>query len=175
MVSTLKVTKIQIPNSDSDVISLDASSGNITVPKPVNFSGTVTGTAMVKLLDVSDISSAATYAINNTYINSTYDRYLVQAFFKPVTDGVTLYQRLYISASQDDGALTQGSVAPNSWEYAQIGGSNTSGGDNTAAGATMHFTTIGNAAGEGIHWQCDYYAKFTFLDFLLLLLHIFVR
>ena len=68
MVSTLKVTKIQIPNSDSDVISLDASSGNITVPKPVNFSGTVTGTAMVKLLDVSDISSAATYAINNTYI-----------------------------------------------------------------------------------------------------------
>ncbi len=34
-----------------------------------------------------------------------------------------LYQRLYISASQDNGALTQGSVAPNSWEYAQIGGS----------------------------------------------------
>ncbi len=159
MVSTLKVTKIQIPNSDSDVISLDASSGNITVPKPVNFSGTVTGTAMVKLLDVDDISTAATYAINNTYINSTYDRYLVQAFFKPVTDGVTLYQRLYISASQDNGALTQSSTAPNSWEYAQIGGSNTSGGDNTAAGATMHFTTIGNAAGEGIHWQCDYYAN----------------
>ena len=159
MVSTLKLTKIQIPNSDSDVISLDASSGNITVPKPISFSGTVTGTAMVKLLDVSDISSAATYAINNTYINSTYDRYLVQAFFKPVTDGVTLYQRLYISASQDNGELTQGGVAPNSWEYAQIGGSNTSGGDNTGAGATMHFTTIGNAAGEGIHWQCDYYAN----------------
>ena len=33
MVSTLKVNKIQIPNSDSDVISLDASSGNITIPK----------------------------------------------------------------------------------------------------------------------------------------------
>ena len=33
MVSTLKLTKIQIPNSDSDVISLDASSGNVTLNK----------------------------------------------------------------------------------------------------------------------------------------------
>ena len=33
MVSTLKLTKIQIPNSDSDVISLDASTGNITLNK----------------------------------------------------------------------------------------------------------------------------------------------
>lgn len=31
MVSTLKVNKIQIPNSDSDIISLDASTGNITL------------------------------------------------------------------------------------------------------------------------------------------------
>jgi len=42
VVSTLKVNKIQIPNSDSDVISLDASSGNITIPKNVTFSDTVT-------------------------------------------------------------------------------------------------------------------------------------
>ena len=33
MVSTLKLTKIQIPNSDSDVMSLDASTGNITFNK----------------------------------------------------------------------------------------------------------------------------------------------
>ena len=33
MVSTLKLTKIQIPNSDSDIISLDASSGNVTLNK----------------------------------------------------------------------------------------------------------------------------------------------
>ena len=75
MVSTLKLTKIQIPNSDSDVISLDASSGNITVPKPISFSGNVTGTAMVKLLD-ADISSVAEYVINSTYINSTYDNFI---------------------------------------------------------------------------------------------------
>ena len=36
MVSTLKVNKIQIPNSDSDVISLDATTGNITINKVIN-------------------------------------------------------------------------------------------------------------------------------------------
>ena len=36
MVSTLKLTKIQIPNSDSDVISLDASSGNISLNKTIS-------------------------------------------------------------------------------------------------------------------------------------------
>ena len=45
MVSTLKVNKIQIPNSDSDVISLDATTGNIAFNKPV------TGTAMVNYLE----------------------------------------------------------------------------------------------------------------------------
>ena len=44
MASTLKVTKIQTPNSDSDVMSLDASSGNVTFHKPV------TGTALQKYL-----------------------------------------------------------------------------------------------------------------------------
>ena len=36
MVSTLKLTKIQIPNSDSDVISLDPSDGNVTINKVIN-------------------------------------------------------------------------------------------------------------------------------------------
>ena len=36
MVSTLKLTKIQIPNSDSDVISLDASTGNISLNKTIS-------------------------------------------------------------------------------------------------------------------------------------------
>ena len=39
MVSTLKVNKIQIPNSDSDVISLDATTGNITFNKTISGSG----------------------------------------------------------------------------------------------------------------------------------------
>ena len=59
MVSTLKVNKIQIPNSDSDIISLDATTGNIAFNKPV------TGTAMVKLLE-ADISNVAQYDIDST-------------------------------------------------------------------------------------------------------------
>ena len=39
MVSTLKVNKIQIPNSDSDIISLDASTGNITLASGKTLTG----------------------------------------------------------------------------------------------------------------------------------------
>ena len=60
MVSTLKLTKIQVPNSDSDVISLDASSGNITIPKPVTFSNTLSGTGMDLVATVSNTGIAAT-------------------------------------------------------------------------------------------------------------------
>ena len=60
MVSTLKVTKIQIPNSDSDVISLDASSGNITIPKPVTFSNTLSGTGMDLVATINNTGIAAT-------------------------------------------------------------------------------------------------------------------
>ena len=73
MVSTLKLTKIQIPNSDSDVISLDASSGNITVPKPISFSGTVIGdnNHFVKLAH-QNISANTTEVIFDNIITSDY-------------------------------------------------------------------------------------------------------
>ena len=60
MVSTLKLTKIQVPNSDSDVISLDASSGNITIPKPVTFSNTLSGTGMDLVATINSTGIAAT-------------------------------------------------------------------------------------------------------------------
>ena len=52
MVSTLKLTKIQIPNSDSDVISLDASTGNISLNKTLggtSVTGQVEGAATTNL------------------------------------------------------------------------------------------------------------------------------
>ena len=150
--STIKVDTIQGTSGSNAAMTLNGS--------VVTFNQTPSGSqTYTPLLNVDTISDVTSYVVNNTYINSTYDYYYVSAFFKPATDGVTLYQRLYISASQDNGALTQGGVAPNSWEYAQIGGSNTSGGNNTAAGATLHFTTIGNATGEGIHFHNHYYAN----------------
>ena len=52
MVSTLKVNKIQIPNSDSDVMSLDATTGNVTFHK------TVAGASPVSV--ISDSTTPAT-------------------------------------------------------------------------------------------------------------------
>ena len=75
MVSTLKVNKIQIPNSDSDIISLDASSGNITIPKNVTFSGTVTGdnNGMVLLQSTSIGSAVASVTIGTAaLLTNTY-------------------------------------------------------------------------------------------------------
>ena len=79
MVSTLKVNKIQIPNSDSDVISLDASTGNITVPKNITFSGTVSGdnTDMVKLSKTTVSSAVSLVAFDNSIITSAYDNYYI--------------------------------------------------------------------------------------------------
>ena len=82
MVSTLKVNKIQIPNSDSDVISLDASTGNITIPKPVTFSGTVSGSNIFheKLLEADIAAGTSDYSVDETYINSSFDEYRI--YFK---------------------------------------------------------------------------------------------
>ena len=153
MVSTLKVTKIQIPNSDSDVISLDASSGNITVPKPVTFSGTVTGTAMVKLLD-ADISSVAEYVIDSTYINSTYDNYRLYARLLPATDNVDLRGQLYVDTSlSGSGSLPGGNIY--GYENAAMS-SSTYNGNNASSYGTIGVVNPGNATGEGIGVVFDF-------------------
>ena len=87
MVSTLKVNKIQIPNSDSDVISLDASTGNIAFNKPV------TGTAMVKLLNASWTSTVAEYDLTSSTLSSTYDNYFIMWRMQATADNITMYGR----------------------------------------------------------------------------------
>ena len=152
MVSTLKVTKIQIPNSDSDVISLDASSGNITVPKPISFSGDVTGTAMVKLLDVS-ISNVAEYVIDNTYINSTYDHYKLYITLRPATDNAQCISRLYVDTSASgSGSLPGGNIY--GYENAAMSSSSYNN-NNTSSYGVVAITNIGNNTGEGIGMALD--------------------
>lgn len=69
MVSTLKVNKIQIPNSDSDVISLDASTGNITFNKTISGSG----------FDlVSNVYSDSTVTSVEIELPTGYDSYYLQ-------------------------------------------------------------------------------------------------
>lgn len=96
MVSTLKVNKIQIPNSDSDVISLDASSGNITIPKNVTFSGsstfsgTVTGdnNGMTLLQTVTASSDTTVDVGSSSLFTSTYKVYQIHIIaVHPSTNG----------------------------------------------------------------------------------------
>ena len=141
MVSTLKVNKIQIPNSDSDIISLDATTGNITIPKPVSFSGTVTGTAMVKLLDVTISSTVAEYDISSTYINSTYDTYKLVFHLLNATDNVDLYMYVFVGGTRQTGSIYASEVNP------------TDGGSVFNNNGTTYWRVnrygIGNASGEG--------------------------
>ena len=69
MVSTLKVNKIQIPNSDSDVISLDASTGNITFNKTISGSG-------YDLL--ANVYSDSTVTSTEIALPTGYDSYYLQ-------------------------------------------------------------------------------------------------
>ena len=69
MVSTHKVNKIQIPNSDSDVISLDASTGNITFNKTISGSG-------YDLL--ANVYSDSTVTSTEIALPTGYDSYYLQ-------------------------------------------------------------------------------------------------
>jgi hypothetical protein len=123
------------------------------------FTGTVSGSnTYVPLLNVDNISNVASYHINNTYINDSYDYYLISGFLKPASDGVYLYQRMYTSTSQDNGALIQSNVNYHSWEYGRIGGTDASDNDQGTQ-ATMHYTTLGNGLGEGIHFHNHFYVN----------------
>ena len=147
MVSTLKVTKIQIPNSDSDVISLDASSGNITVPKPVTFSGTVTGTAMVKLLETDVTSSTSEIVIDGTYINETYETYFISLSGAGSYDGYRVHCQFYTSATQSgNGTIASGSNHGHGSHSMQDTGTHNS---DTDTECRLTNSTIGNNTGEG--------------------------
>jgi|TARA_B100000242_G_scaffold1123_1_gene728 hypothetical protein len=141
VVSTLKVTNIQIPNSDSDVISLDASTGNIAFNKPV------TGTAMVKLLETDVTSSASEIIIDGTYINETYETYFISWSGAGSYDGYRLRCQFYTSATQSgNGTIASGSHhGHGSHSMQDTGVHNT----NTDTQCRLTNSTIGNNTGEG--------------------------
>ena len=77
MASILKVDKIRGTGLDSDTITLDGS-GNITIPKNVTFSGTVTGdnNSLVKVASSSSSSGVSNVTFDNV-VTATYDDYLL--------------------------------------------------------------------------------------------------
>ena len=154
MVSTLKVNKIQIPNSDSDVISLDATTGNIAFNKPV------TGTAMVKVADLDFEDGVTNCDVTSTHINSTYDSYKIKFRFKPNTDNSDLRLLVFSGGSNPSGSI-----------YCYAGAAQDGNAYISSNGQTyirMANTNVGNDTGEGIMGEIDIYnVNSTFLPFAI--------
>ena len=78
MASILKVDKIRGTGLDSDTISLDGT-GNITIPKNVTFSGTVSGdnNTMV-LLNTTTISEATAEVAFTNLFDDAYETFIIR-------------------------------------------------------------------------------------------------
>jgi len=135
-------------------------SGNVTAGKflkvdSVSGSGTTgVGTmsfgdagGLVKLFQGS-ATSAASFEINSTYINSTYDNYLMFIDATPVTDAQYLRMRFLHSDSAHSGS--------DYFYETEVHSSSTHAYDHDAADhIRMCYQTPGNATGEGLNVFCS--------------------
>ena len=106
------------------------------------FTGNVTGTAMVHLLSADITSAVSAYDIGSTYINSTYDNYLIQAEFLPATDNVFLYLRFFVGGVVQTSLIYATETEPMSTYLS----ANVNSGEAMGSG----YYQLGNATGEGI-------------------------
>jgi hypothetical protein len=70
VVSTLKLTKIQIPNSDSDVLSFNSSTGIMTFHKDIKGEGTATTNLQQGLIKVwarMDCNTSSAVTLNDSF------------------------------------------------------------------------------------------------------------
>jgi len=117
-----------------DTIEPKTSGGNITLS---DGSG-----SMVKLLDATISSAVSEYDISSTYINSTYDEYILSFNLAPSSDNASAYVRTFVG-----GVIQTGSIYAH--EQQQIDGS----ADNHSDAATqfrLNVSGVGNATGECI-------------------------
>jgi len=115
------------------------------------FSGTVSGTGYTKLLDQSISTSDGTFVVNNTYINSTYDRYHI--FYEVHTctnNDVQMQVKFYMTtnASGDAGSIISGNH--HSYGNSMIGSASEVSQNNTSSYAVMGTTEIKSNTGEGM-------------------------
>ena len=135
MTSILKVDNIK-DSADNQAISI--SNGVVA------FNNNPTGiTSDFKLLLSDTISSSVSeYDISSTYINSTYDNYVLQATLLPASDGTHALMRVFQSGSVLTGDKYSYEAASNSASLYV--------GSNSVHRFQVTVTTCGNAAGEGI-------------------------
>jgi len=123
----------------------DDAVGNTKLDLSANyaFTGTVTGAGGMNLLLNATISSSiAGYAISSTYINSTYDEYLIFFNFTFAVDTSNLKMRVYVADSLKTASIY-------AYEVGNTGASNYVNSDNSDD-FRLNENTIGNATGESV-------------------------
>ena len=136
------MSRLVVTNIETQNIKFDSDTTAFTIGSD----GIVTGSnasAMIKLLSAT-IGNTSMYVIDSTYINSTYNIYLIQAEFLPVSDGHYLYSDAYVDGSVVDSGNNYG-------RYVREIGSgdvwNSAGQDEFVL---YNRNSLGNATGEGI-------------------------
>tara|TARA_B100001057_G_scaffold1033_1_gene1019 strand:+ start:127 stop:735 length:609 start_codon:yes stop_codon:yes gene_type:complete len=128
------------------VDNIQTESGSAVITNGVIPSTLVSGIGMVKLFQGS-ATSAASYEINSTYINSTYDNYLMFIDASPTTDDKDLRMKFLYSDSAHSGS---------DYFYETEVHSSSSHVYDHDASAYMRISRqgVGNATGEGINVFC---------------------
>ena len=128
------------------VDNIQTESGSAVITNGVIPSTLVSGIGMVKLFQGS-ATSAASYEINSTYINSTYDNYIMFIDATPATDAQYLRMRFLHSDSAHTGS--------DYFYEAEVHSSSTHTYDHDAADhIRTSYQTAGNATGEGLNLFC---------------------
>jgi hypothetical protein len=69
------------------------------------FTGTVSGSGMNLLLNATISSPVSEYDISSTYINGTYDEYILSYNLAPSADGVELDSRVFVGGTIQTGSI----------------------------------------------------------------------
>ena len=124
-------------------IALDAVDNTILkLDDDYALTGTVSGSGMDFLLDATISSAVSEYDISSTYINGTYDEYILSYNLAPSTDGVDLDSRVFVGGTIQTGSIYAYEV--------NLSGSSTY--DTSNATTVIRQTTafVGSATGECI-------------------------
>ena len=134
------MSKLVVTNIETQNIKFDSDTTAFTIGSDGVLSGTGSP-AMVKLLDVT-IGSVSAYDIDSTYINSTYDSYIVDAYFFPDGDNKYIQGQVFVG-----GTVQTGSVYAN--EHRGIGSNSGGNGNSEPNLFSAQNNGSGNQAGEG--------------------------
>ena len=136
--STIKVNTIQDTGTNN---AMAISGGTVTFSNAP--SGLGNSSAIVKILDET-ISSTGMYILNSTYINSTYDSYIIQIETIPSNDTNYFYSDAYVGGSVVDSGNGY------SRYVREIGSGDVWNSPGQSEFCLFNRNGVGNATGEGI-------------------------